>query len=162
MSVDSDDGLLSECIYTPDLTRKDSTPTTLDDATVISALMPIQNGVKRFIDLKAEKWTPIDYDYEPDDTHWLKPKLLHPPKLSQQNQRKMSFKSVKTSAKKKRKKNGKKPHLSTCSLPLPLIKPHLTKTCSYSSYSSLSASMSPFATGGLFSDDDGDLIFSID
>eukprot|EP00483_Globobulimina_turgida_P010064 UN10083 len=59
------------------ISPRDSIESTLSDASIISALHPIKNNVKRFID-HNEKWAPIDYKYVADDTDWLEPKLSRP------------------------------------------------------------------------------------
>eukprot|EP00483_Globobulimina_turgida_P002549 UN02553 len=167
--------LLSKLAFMNDMSRQDSySKSTFGDATIITALKPIQNGVKRFIG-EEEKWTPIKYEFAPDDTDWLEPKLsCTSPKhsnSSEPHQLKIVPKPIKISSKKKKKKGSKKcAKKSGLYIPTPIftVQPSLSmaSSSSYSSHSShcssLSVSMSPFATGGAFSDEDGDLIFTID
>eukprot|EP00483_Globobulimina_turgida_P005307 UN05317 len=56
--------------------RRESMRTTLSDAQIVTALKPIQKGVKRFIDNEREIWSPIRYKYKPDNASILKPKNL--------------------------------------------------------------------------------------
>eukprot|EP01084_Bolivina_argentea_P290973 499987_1 len=149
--------LLSMTINTS-LTRKDSILNTFGDATVVCALIPIRNSVKHFIDDEKEKWTPIEFEYSPDDSDWLAPKLQSPSTSSKnliKSYSKTKLKRVKKKRKKKKivKKQNKKhgsdsptPSISPIGLLSP-TSPSLSLTLS-----SLSISVSPMTDGGLFSD----------
>merc|ERR1712228_778027 len=122
---------------------------------------PIQHGVKRFIDDgKAESWTPIEYDYSPDDTPFLSPKLSQlSGKSITKYECKIDPKSVQRKKKKKKihKKRKKKMQSESDSASTPVTPSFfsvstsdtLSLTCAdASSCDSLAISLAPVVDGG--------------